>query len=70
MNMKWGCIQLGQSAHSRCRAIKKELAKNITEIDIKEQGLEPSSPRCAGEVACQQVGLNDTWLHGSHMIST
>jgi len=53
-NMKWGNIQLGPSWEwqevcvvAAVEPLKKKLANNITEIYIKEQGLEPSSPRFA-----------------------
>jgi len=41
---------------NNCRAIKELSVCNKMEIDAKEQGLEPSGPRSADEVACQACG--------------
>ena len=56
--------------HNSCGAIKEALACNKMEIDGKERGLEPSDPRSADEVACQQGGLGGLWLHDCHVMTT
>jgi len=43
--------------YNHCGVIKVALACNNMEIFCKERGLEPSDPRSADEVACQQGGL-------------